>query len=446
MIAPGCEAPRWCLMAMALGLSVGTTATAFAHAPPQATDIRWIGERAVIRTNRGLVVEDEPGASFRLLCNDAYQASLTDVVPLELTLDGRVLLATYGGGIVLSTPDHCSFEAAAGPFDEFIALDVAGDAQGRFHAVAYPLDDSTPALFQSDDDGRSFHHQTDLSGVPTSVRVAPSDPTRVYVSISVPDGNAVAARLGTSTDAGRVFRETPIALEPSELGVLVLGVHPRDPNRAFVRTQSRNGVSPERLLVRNAETEGFETALSAPGPLSMAWGADGIIWAASAQGLHRFIEDDERFAPATSFDVSRLGCVATRANRLYVCGYSAGEFGVLVSDDEAASFEWFLRFPAVKARLDCPASSHEGTSCESAFLDWSIEQGLVSPEGGAAGEPPPLAGAGGGTSGSSASRPPAADRGCALTRTGPAHGAQFLTTALVAWFAVLARRRRQRSA
>jgi hypothetical protein len=458
--------PRWAVMALALALGVGTTTAAGAHALPQATDIRWLGDRAIVRTNRGLVVEEGSGSSFRLLCNEAYGASLAEVVPYELTSDGRILVATNETGIMLSTLDQCGFDAAQGPLAGFIVLDVTGDSQGMFHATVYPVDDSTAALFQSDDDGRSFHYQADLTGVPTSIRVAPSDPTRVYVSTSVPDGNAVAANLEVSTDKGRVFEATPIELDPSELGVLVVGVDPRDPDRVFVRTRSRDGVTPERLLVRNGKSGTLQVALSAPGPISLAWGEDGIAWAGTAQGLFRLIEKDGRFAPATSFDVSRIGCVAARANRLYVCAYSGGEFGVLVSEDEGASFDWFLRFPEVNARLDCPSTSQEGTSCEREFLDWSLEQGLISPEGGAAGEPPIPAGSSGegsgglprpsggasaggapsagGTAGSSqrGTTRPAGPRGCAVVaRPGPARSGGPWAAALVASLAAFARRR-----
>jgi hypothetical protein len=430
-------------MAAALVLSVATVGTARAHALPQATDIRWLGERAIIRTNRGLIVEDEVGSSFRLLCNDAYEASLSETVPFALTSDGRIVLASYGAGIVISRPDYCSFDPATGPLTGFLVLDLALDAQGKFRAAMYPKDDSTPALFESDDDGRSFHHQADLTGVPTSVRVAPSDPTRVFVSTSVSTGSSVSSRLEVSNDGGRVFRGTPIELDPSELRAIVLGVDPRDPNRVFLRTQSRDGVTPERLLLLNTATGALETAFEAPGPVSMTFGVDGSLWVGSAQGLYRFSEEDGTFAVATSFDVSRVGCVAGHANRLYVCAYSGGEFGVLVSDNEAESFDWFLRFPEVDARLDCPATSHEGTSCERAFLDWSLEQGLVTSEGGAGGEPSTAAGSSGERNDG---LPPPVPRGCAVS-TAPRTrmlGGPVTVGGLAVFLTLLAERRRRR--
>ena len=213
MIVRGYEAPRLCLVSLALSLSIVTTGTAHAHAPPQATDIRWLGERAIIRTNRGLVLQDEPASSFRLLCNDAYEASLSEVIPFELSSDGRVVLANYGAGIVLSSSDHCSFEPASGPLAGLLVLALARDSRGKFLAGMYPADDSAPALFASDDDGRSFQRETNLPGVPTGVQIAPSDPARVYVSTSVSAGSAVTSNLEVSTDGGRAFRATPVELE-----------------------------------------------------------------------------------------------------------------------------------------------------------------------------------------------------------------------------------------
>jgi hypothetical protein len=442
MIARGSEAPRFGFIFAALVLSVAVVRTARAHAPPHATGIQWLGERAIIRTNRGLIVEDEVGSSFRLLCNDAYQASLSETVPFASTSDGRIVLASYAAGIALSTADHCSFEPATGPLTGLIVLDLALDSRGKFRAAIYPKDDSTPALFESDDDGRSFHHQADLTGVPTSVRVAPSDPGRVYVSSSVSSGSSVTSSLEVSSDGGRVFRGTPIELDPSELRAIVLGVDALDPNRVFMRTQSRDGVTPERLLVGNAQAGTLETLFAGPGPLSMTFSADGRLWVGSAHGLYRFSEADGTFAAATA-DLSRIGCLASRANRLYVCAYSAGEFGVLVSDNEAASFDWFLRFPQVSARLDCPATSHEGTSCEAAFFDWSSEQGLLTSEGGAAGEPSTATGSSGAGNGALPTR---VSRGCAVStapRTGML-GALVTAGALASFLTLLVQRRRRR--
>ena len=437
-------------MALAFVLCIGTSGAAAAHAPPHATGIRWLGERALVRTNRGFILQDESESSFRLLCNDATQAALAEIPPVEVTSDGRLLTATYAAGLVLSSADHCSFSAVTATLEDTIVRDLTVDSTGRFHAAVIPRDGSASALLHSQDDGRRFDGQTLLAGIPTSVLVAPSDPMRVYVAASVGDGDALSAKLQSSSDGGQSFEEAPIELLTSELRAYVLAIDPRDSNRVFVRTESRDALLPERILFNDGIDGAFETVLETFGPISMGYDTDGVAWAGAAGGLYRFDDLERTFVAATSFDLSYVTCVAAHAGRLYVCGFHENEFGVLVSSDRGASFEWFLRFPQVTARLDCPPTSDEGMSCEAAFLDWSQEQGLGTPmpAAGSGGEASSFAGssgqAGGGapassSGGSNASRP-AAGRGCGVAPA-PALTAHGLLSVLVASSVFFTRRR-----
>jgi hypothetical protein len=152
----------------------------------------------------------------------------------------------------------------------------------------------------------------------------------------------------------------------------------------FVRVESRDGITPERILVSADAAATFRSVLEARGPLSMAWSPNGTAWAGGADGLFRFSDAANRFIPVEIPDLTRVTCVASHAQRMYACGYHAGEFGVLVSADQFASLDWFLRFPQVTARLGCSAASDEGTSCGAAFADWSAEQRLAAASGAAA--------------------------------------------------------------
>jgi hypothetical protein len=447
---------RRCLVAFAWAFGIGVARPALAHAPPQATDVRWLGERAIVRTNRGFILEDEPGGSFRLLCNDAFHASLSEVPAVAVTSDGQLLVSTYEAGLLRSSPDHCSFEPVPGT-EGLIVAGLAGDSQQGFYSAVIPKDGSASTLLVSQDDGASFERRTELDGVPTGVVIAPSDATRVHVAISSGDGESLSARLLGSADAGYSFDQAmTIELYPSELRAFLLGVDPENPERVFVRTQSRDAVIPERLLLRESAGGAFVTVLETFGPISLAWDAEGIVWVGGAGGLYRWDIAAQTLTSGTSFDVSRVACLATRAGLLYVCGFHAGEFGVLVSSNSGVSFDWFLRFPEVTARLGCPATSDEATNCASAFADWSLEQGLGMPEpragsggqaggsAGASGQPSGGLGASGAPSsaaGSTSETRSEATPGCAIPPAPPPAERRMRTAlgALAACFFLLAR-------
>jgi hypothetical protein len=409
MTAPGYERV---LAPAALALALCWAGAAAAHAPPAATEIQWQGERALVRTNRGLIGQDADGGSFRMLCNDAFRVSLSEVPPFTITSDGRILVGTFEEGLLLSTADRCSFAATTGALSGINAVAIAQDAAGVIHALIIPPDGSPAALVESHDDGRNFDAVATFDDPPSSLQVAPGDANRLYVSVLGANANETFPRLLRSADAGRTFEELPLALDASELRAFVLAVDPLDPERLFVRTQSRDGITDERLLRSDDGGQSFETVLEAQGPLSVTVAADGTVWAGSALGVYLSSDGGRAFAPLAGLEVSHVTCLATRAERLYVCGYQAGEFGVLVSEDQGDSLAWFLRFPQVETRLGCAAQSDEGSLCEAAFDDWSSEQNPVQSSAGASGR------TGGGSKATAA--------GCGLSRLGPPVKAPFL--------------------
>jgi hypothetical protein len=425
--------------------------TAAAHAPPLANGIQWFTDaeggrpRALVRTNRGLIIEGAASGTFGIVCNDAFQASLVEVPPVVVAPDGSLLLGTYLGGLVRSSPDRCSFESVTGAFDGLYPIDVKANQAGTVYAAVLPFDGSSAELLESSDLGRTATALTQLPGAPTDLEVAPSDSSRLYLSVTVAEGNLSFGRLLTSADAGRSFAEHAIELDASELRVFVLAVAPQQPRLLFVRTQSRDGITPERLLRSEDGGETFQTVLSAPGPISAVVQADGTVWAGTAEGMYRSNDNGVSFTRIDASDLTRITCLATHGDAVYACAYSAGEFGVLVSESGADAFQWFLRFPQVTTRLDCPMDSDEGSRCAGAFADWSNEQGLLPAAMGGAGAAatPPSAGA--------AATPPSAgarasDSGCQLAPGLPVSPSSALLGALFGLAAVRGCRRRRATA
>jgi len=350
---------------------------AAAHDPPHATGIVWFSdgvlERNLVRTNRGLILTEDQGKTFRLLCNDAFGALLQEVAPVVFTYDGRLLVGTYAKGLLEATPDLCTFGIVQGRLAgiSVVALETSPGAPHSLFALL-AKDGSDEHLFSSTDDGRTWLVPSRTEDFLFSLRVSPSDSARLYGSaLSVGDGGHLSYRVLVSSDSGQNFRPHDIVLDDNESGLQVLAVDPLDPDRAFVRTVAADPPLPERLL----RTDFTEVMLLA-GPTHMATTKDGsTLWIGSREGVLRSTDHGATFERLDGAGLRRISCLELHDGRLFACGESETAVGVFVSSDHGASFSSYLQFPQVKERLPCPTGSNESRICGPSFEDWRLEQG-----------------------------------------------------------------------
>jgi hypothetical protein len=375
---------------------------AAAHAPPEATGILWSPngshERTVVRTNRGLIVSEDAGRTFRLLCNDAFGASLTEVAPVVATSTGRLLIASYLSGLLAASSDLCTFTPVPGP------LGAPTNVVGIERAASTPLelfailsrDGSTDHLFTSADDGVTWRAPSHVEDFSFTLAIAPSDPKRLYVTaLHAADGGASTYRLMASGDGGRTLVAHDVALDPTESGLSVLGVDPSEPERVFARTTASDPTLPARLLRSDDGGKSLVNVMTLVAPKSVAMSPDGAtVWVGGQDGVFRSTDHGKTFTRIASAGVTQVACLAVHEGRLFACGYANDAFGVLVSSDAGDSFSSFLRFPDVKEPLDCSPETMSGRACATRFEDWRIEQGLAG-AGGNGGQ----AGAGNGAQG-----------------------------------------------
>lgn len=356
--------------------------TSLAHSPAEGTALQWYttdgGQELIVRTNRGVLVHSAASGRTRFICNEAYGASGSEVVPFERTALG-VFVASYAGGLALGRADLCHFEPVDAAFRQRTLASFSGTRgfPTRLYALTLPTDTDHGELYASDDGGRHFTGRATTSAFATSLVAAPSDPEILYVAqLELTDPFAPVAQIAVSGDGGRSFRERALVLEDHEFRTFVLAVDARDPSRVFARTQGRNATDPERLLASSDGGKSWQTLFVGLGPLSLAIEErTGSLFLGARDGLYRSEEGPVDFR-RTATRVERVGCLTFQDGALYACAYD-GEFGVFISQDGAKSLQPYLRFRDVRAEPHCPVDSQVATRCREAFDHWNAEHGVA---------------------------------------------------------------------
>src|SRR5262245_39203405 len=169
--------------------------------------------RLYLTATYGLLVTEDRGRNWYHVCELAFALKFLQGDPLlEVFPDGSML-----GGIYettnLSNDCGCSWHTVLGEAATQLVLDLATDGSGKLLALL--RDDSAPTshllVMESSDRGQTW---TKLSDLPVDVTdgytidVAPSDPSRVYVSAFV--AGRGAGVLLSSRDRGQTWTETDL--------------------------------------------------------------------------------------------------------------------------------------------------------------------------------------------------------------------------------------------
>ena len=214
----------------------------------------------IARVTFGLLVSRDAGHTWAWICESAIGFNGVEDPAYAVTNDGTILAGTFNG-IRYSTDGGCSWSSAEG-IGKAVVVDTAGRSRSpqAVVALASGFDGQGDAgelrfrnfVFESGDEGRSFTllgKQLDPLLLAHSIEVAESDPKRLYVSASA-DVGVPARHTGfvlVSTDRGKTFARTVVALEPLERGPYVAAVDPGNPNRVYARTGGAPDL-PSRIL------------------------------------------------------------------------------------------------------------------------------------------------------------------------------------------------------
>jgi photosystem II stability/assembly factor-like uncharacterized protein len=286
----------------------------------------------------GLLLTEDRGSTWFYVCESAFALNFVEGDPLfEVLADGALLGGIYET-LNRSSDCGCSWSAVLGQPDTENVVDVVRDGDGALLALVEDYADF-PAryrLFESTDEGITWQNLADLpDDVPRAhtFDVAPSDPSRIYVSAYV---EALAEGvLLVSEDRGQSWEARAIPGTSVTVVPYIAGVDPNDPARVFVRTDhwdnaaefaardallvtSDAGATFVEVLRREAKLLGF--ALSPDGATVLAGYGDPVL-----EGLSTNSEDfgiyQAEAATLTFERISELpvGCLEWTNTGLYVC-------------------------------------------------------------------------------------------------------------------------------
>lgn len=406
------------LAVLAGAIALAPMSSARAHGrPPFLGQIRFHPtdpDVIVVRATFGLVFTQDGGATWNWIC-----AAVTETDPQRedpatwVAPDGAVLVGSFAG-LSRSTVDRCEFDFVEGLRDVFVIdLHAARGAPDSIWAVVTSGRDPDE-VYRSDDGGRSFGRV----GEPIEeillerVRVAPSDPTRVYLSGAAPlrtghldggvdfDGGVVAdggavnlPRRGfllRSSDGGLTYEPIEMPLVDEERNVHLLAVDPTDPDRVLVRITRRViDERAERVLLTEDAGDTWSEVLSVhqvSGGDFTEDGAGAYVTSRLRDGLWRSDDAGRTFVQAQPG--LSLPCLGLRGDEVWTCvdelldGYALGR-----STDAGATLSERLRFEEIHTLPECPTCSEVAYVCAQWFPDLAYDLqldggGIDLPDGG----------------------------------------------------------------
>lgn len=384
------------LLCCALAAAIPSIARAHGREPSVGllTFDRSDPEHMVMRSTWALIESYDGGASWFGRCAVAvgYERTTEDP-PVVIASDGSIMAGIFNG-LVRSDPTSCDFTPSPDEdVDNLYLIDLIDGPDGVqvSYGVTSPGDQAN-TIVRSGDDGATWTvlGTPNVEALLERVRVAPSDPSRVYVSGAIPGRGGMARRalFFRSDDDGRNYTETEIALEGEERNVHVLAVDPSNPDRVLVRVvRLVTDTVPERLLLSEDGGASWETAASLLEITGLVFSDDGSqVWVGGWDGA--FLRSDVggavgTFEPVAGQEELRVRCLSYRpgatpgTGELWVCADELRyDYALGRSTDGGSTIEHVWGFLDVRVDTNCPACSAVGGICPTYWPDVVFDLGL----------------------------------------------------------------------
>ncbi len=323
-----------------------------------------------LRTTFGVFRSVDAARTWSWTCEESVDAVGMFDPSVSIGRDGTTVLALPSGLAV--SADGCDWRRPEGTARRPV-VDVTQDATGAVLIAAMGPSGTQDALLRSDDGGATWRTTVTLPGYFfETAEVAPSDPSRVYVTAFVTGPEPVFLR---SDDGGTTLRETTRAFAGAQ-SAWIAAVDPTNPDVVYVRGQRPGGVG--TILSRSTDGgRSFRRLAETAGAMrGFAVSDDGqTVWFGSSEareGLQRSV----RGGPfVRTRDQPVVHCLRQHAGTLYVCadegvdGYALG-----CSRDGGDTITPLLSLRALASPVTCPAGSVVGDRCASL---WPVQRAVL---------------------------------------------------------------------
>jgi MYXO-CTERM domain-containing protein len=371
-------------VAAALALALGTAHVAHSNGRyPTSMSVAFRpGDRDAIylATTFGLLIGGADGR-FRWVCeaNLGYEGRFDP--KYRIAADGTIYLSTYKG-LRLSKDGGCTFTTATA---ELPAADPSYLANRWIEAVDVAANGDVWIATADAGQENEVWRSTDGAArfTPTGNRssqiwwkslvVAPSDPTRVYVtgyqvSQQLDDAGLVPAsvHLRVTRDAGGSWDQLPltgVTLGASPL-VFVDAVAPDDPDLVFLHSDRAGSPSRDRLYRSADGGLTFTEVLATTDAIRavVIRGAE-VLVATKEDGLYRSSDRGQTFAPVANSP--QANCLGDRGDALFACGANwEPDLFALGRSSDAAGWTKVFRFSEMVGPLACPVGTVQHDRCE----------------------------------------------------------------------------------
>jgi photosystem II stability/assembly factor-like uncharacterized protein len=351
--------------------------------------------RIFVGSTFGLLVSADGGQSFRWICEDAIGAVSNMDFPYGATSAGTLLAGTPIG-LAISRDGGCSWAFGGGGLEPKPWIsDVAIASDGAIWLVT-ASGGTANDVYVSRDDARTFTPASidEPRAFWKTVRVAPSDPMRVYATGYRVDNTADAASgsepiVYRSDDGGQKWRRLAFTY-PGQPQLALLAVSPASPDLVFAKP-----LGVESTLLRSEDGAGTWTPVLMPTAQlqTVVVYADGqhVLAGSSlnSAGVAMLSSDAGRtFAPASQQPF--LACGAQRSDSaLFGCGENWKDNFALGRSADGQSWTPVFRFQQIAGPLDCPAGTAEHDVCAPMWPTLADMFGIISGGAPDAGTAPP---------------------------------------------------------
>ncbi len=316
-----------------------------------------------LRATFGVIVSRDGGTTWQWICEQTLGFDGTWDPPLVVGKEGELFIGLSDG--IATTLDGCVTTKIAGLDGELIT-DLTTDPTGA-RIVALTATPSKPSGVVWID---AKSHKIERHGAVTGVRletveVAPSNPTRIYLT-GVPIGAGTRAHLYTAKRGGELTELHPKLDADAQL--LIAGIDPKNEKRFLVRALNAAGSD---VLVTSDGGKSFKSVLHlASSMFGFAKSDDGSTYWAGAgdpnDGVWRSTDRGETWQPMAKV---RVYCLHARGPDLFACStpYRPEGFAVAVSRDGGQSFARLTGFDDIQGPVACAADA--GSVCGARWPD-----------------------------------------------------------------------------